>query len=657
MKLISLRLENFRCLRDFTFEPNGEDVAVIAQNGIGKSTLKQAVDYLFFGKATEEIIPLDADNKQIPNLTITVEAVFETEKGRLTLTKVQSEDWTPSRGLAATKKKGNSCSCKVNGVSGTAEIFEQFIKDHIGTPNQLRSLTDPTYFPAQMKWEDRRRVLLHLAGDITDADVIASVVGLKDLPAILGAHTVDEKRVIIKSEIKGVKADMTDIQPRIDEVRKGLPVLGLEYGEHDQGVALCQADLKILQEKRASLSAGGAIADKNRELAEVETEIINITNRLKTQGNPERDKAFESIREKERAIYALETEFAADNRSVESKAAILAEWDDTLAQLRAKHATEKDKAITSETSCPACGQDLPEEKVQAAQEAFNESKAQTLAKIRDAGQKLKAERDKLDAEIEELKINILAKDADLQALKDEKAAIVIPEAETINEWANPEYKALQSKANALSIEIEKLGDSIQPTIAQIDTEIEVAQAKLNEANAHLAQKQQLEAGNKRIKQLEAQQKELAVTHERLERELYLTEEFTRAKVSMLDEKINSHFALTSFRLFRNNISNDGLEERCDVLWKETGAPPSAGQLIRIGLDIIRVLSDHLGCVCPIWVDGAESVTEFPETPGQQIRLIHPVMEPGLSEEDKVAFRKRYSQLVVKSVKAKEAVLL
>ena len=98
---------------------------------------------------------------------------------------------------------------------------------------------------------------------------------------------------------------------------------------------------------------------------------------------------------------------------------------------------------------------------------------------------------------------------------------------------------------------------------------------------------------------------------------------------MLTAKINSKFRIARFRLFNENIVNDGIAECCETM--VDGVPftdLNNAMRINVGLDIIRTLSQHYNFVAPIFIDNAESVTNFIEMPNQQmISLI-------VSESDK-----------------------
>ena len=105
----------------------------------------------------------------------------------------------------------------------------------------------------------------------------------------------------------------------------------------------------------------------------------------------------------------------------------------------------------------------------------------------------------------------------------------------------------------------------------------------------------------------------------MEHALYLTDIFIKTKVEMLDERINSKFRIAEFRLFETQV-NGGVSECCSVFYDGVERM-SNSQEIKVGLDIIRTLSEHYGTTTPIFVDNCESVTELPSMDGQIIRLI------------------------------------
>src|SRR5699024_7204969 len=104
-------------------------------------------------------------------------------------------------------------------------------------------------------------------------------------------------------------------------------------------------------------------------------------------------------------------------------------------------------------------------------------------------------------------------------------------------------------------EVESLKENAQQAVVDVEKEVEVLRIKRNELNSQLAQQAQIEANAKRVAELEQQQKDLAEEFEKLEHELFLTEEFTRLKVELLEERINSKFKFARFKLFEEQINS------------------------------------------------------------------------------------------------------
>jgi hypothetical protein len=119
-----------------------------------------------------------------------------------------------------------------------------------------------------------------------------------------------------------------------------------------------------------------------------------------------------------------------------------------------------------------------------------------------------------------------------------------------------------------------------------------------------------------------EERKLAAEYEDLEQELYLTEEFIRTKVRLLEDKINSKFRMARFKLFEVQV-NGALAETAETMYN--GVPYSNlnnGARINVGLDIIRTLAKHYNFYPPIFIDNRESITELIDvSPQQTISLI------------------------------------
>ena len=109
----------------------------------------------------------------------------------------------------------------------------------------------------------------------------------------------------------------------------------------------------------------------------------------------------------------------------------------------------------------------------------------------------------------------------------------------------------------------------------------------------------------------------------LQKMLFLCDEYTRKLTEYIDGKIAEHFKVARFRLFKNNITNEGIEECCDTMMD--GKPYdslNAAAQVEVGLDIINTLAKQYGFSAPVMIDNAESYTKLPGVDDLQIiRLI------------------------------------
>jgi hypothetical protein len=158
--------------------------------------------------------------------------------------------------------------------------------------------------------------------------------------------------------------------------------------------------------------------------------------------------------------------------------------------------------------------------------------------------------------------------------------------------------------------------------AIITKEIAEIEPKLTEAKEKYGRFERRESGEKRIKELKAEEKKLAQEFEEMEKLLFLIESFIKTKVSRLNDKINSKFEIVRFRLF-NQLVNGGIEECC--VFTVNGVPYDGGlnaaARTQGGLDIIRTLQKHYGIAPAVFIDNRESCTEIPPMDCQIVNLI------------------------------------
>ncbi len=638
MKILNLTLRNFKGIRHFNLDTQGKDVNIFGDNATGKTTLADAFMWLLFDKDSSnrkdfEIKTLGSDGEPEHGLEHAVEATLQLDSGELIqLKKVYQEKWTKKKGSVTPTFTGHTTDYFIDGVPVLKKEYDARIAE-IAEEQTFRMLTDPRYFNEMLHWQDRRKLLLEVCGDVSDEEVIASKPELNSLAEIIGKRTIEQHKKVVQARRTEINKELEKIPVRIDEVMRGLPNIDDIVNEKElpNDIARLREELKEKQQEFAQAKAGGQVAEKTKELRLLEGQILSLKNKHREVLD---DKASDKRRDLQKLqfeINDLKSTIEIKNRTIHHNISIITSYDEKMERLRQEwHSVNSTEFIfEQDDTCPACGQALPEEKLQEARDKalaqFNKSKADKLEAINSEGKKLRETKASVEAHTEFARQELEETERKLPKLE-QKKAVLKAEIDAIMQGAEPvesteAYRKLQERIQAVRSEIEMLQDDNDAAVKAVQKEVYAladAVTALEQAQARLEARKN---GLKRIEQLKAEERKLATEYEELERQLYLTDEFIKAKVWMLDDRINSKFRMARFKMF-NVLVNGGVEPCCETVYN--GVPYSNlnnGARLNIGLDIINTLSEHYGFAPPVWLDNAESVTDILSTKGQQIRLI------------------------------------
>jgi DNA repair exonuclease SbcCD ATPase subunit len=638
VKLLRLSLRNFKGVRELTVAPAGKTLTVSGDNATGKTTLADAFCWVLFGKdssgrADFEIKTLTPSGEPHHGLDHEVEAELELPSGaRTTFRRVYRETWTKRRGEARREFTGHTTEYSVDGVPSKKQEYDAAVAA-IAPEETFRLLTDPLQFAERLHWQDRRRILLEVCGDVPDADVIASSVDLAGLAEVLGKRGVEDLRKVLAARKAEINRQLERIPVRIDEVTRSQPALP-EQPETALLAALAakRAARAEAEAERQRAEAGGELAEKTKRLREVEAETLST----QTAARDAAERAAEGLRS---AVRAAQDEVAAARlEEAGARAALLdarAETERLSVRMAERRAAWS--AVNAETfahaeadTCAACGQPLPAEKVEAARaralEQFNADRARRLSTIDTEGKALKLQHDELaaceaarDSAVAAGQVRVEQGEAAVAAAQGrfEEARRVAPGGGDAEALA-----ALLASKERIEAEIDALKAGRAESVADAAGRIAGLDREIEGAEAVLARFEQHRRGVARTEELKAEEARLAAEFEEVERQLFMTEEFVRAKVRLVEERINARFKLARFKLFEQQV-NTARREVCEVTYG--GVPYSAGlnhgARVAVGLDIIRSLQSHYGFAPPVWVDQAESFTTLPPMDCQVIRLV------------------------------------
>lgn len=645
MRLIALTLRNFKGIKSFTLDTQGGNADLFGDNATGKTTLFDAFTWLLFDKDSQnkkdfEIKTLGKDNQPMHGLEHEVEATLDVDDGHaINLRKVYKEKWTKKRGSASAEFTGHTTDYFIDSVPVKKSEYEARIAE-IASEDIFKLLTSPTYFNEQLHWEKRRQILLEVCGDISDEEVIASDKALAELPKILGNHSLEDYRKIIAARRVKINDELKKIPVRIDEVTQGLPDLSnFERNELQVDIDSLRERIREKEQELSRIESGGEIAEKRVQLKEAEGDLIILKNQLQGKISEQIDAKRQELQQIKASLYDWQSEVKNKKGALKHSQQQIAKLETEMGKLREDWGRANDQQFHFEQddTCPTCGQSLPAEKLNAAREkalaAFNRSKAERLEFITANGKERKQSAELHQGEIQTLNDEIQSAEAKAEeyAQKARELELLIENMlkDSCAYQEDPAYVAKVGEKQTLEEQMKQLLQDAAVVNDGVKKEIEELGGVLLEKQTCLAKFDQYEKGQTRIEELKAQERDLAAEYEKLEGELYLTEEFIRAKVNLLEEKINSKFKLARFKLF-NTLVNGGVEECCETLYN--GVPYSGGlnngHRNAVGMDIINTLSEHYGFYPPIFVDNAESITVLPEMKAQVIRLV-------VSEDDKV----------------------
>jgi len=626
IKIKEITLKNFKGVKRLNIDFNGGNLSIFGDNGTGKTTVQDGFTWCLFGKdsansATFDIKPIQENGEATHNLDCSVELILSAGDIDLILKRVYAEKYTRRRGQASAEFTGHTTSYFVNDVPVNEKEYKAKISGII-QEDTFRLLTNPKYFNG-LHWQEKRKLLLEICGDIPDEDVIKSDHRLTTLPEVLAGRTLDDYRKIVTAQKTKINGELKNIPVRIDEAKKSrVEITATETATASEAANLQEKKRKKEQEL-SDIVNGGDISKKRVELQEVVAKIQKADNDFEKDRTVRiKDKSIEldKLNQTKETLEKTLREYAND---ISSYTLTILGSRLNIKQLKDEWFATRDNIFKSDGVCPTCGQELPEDQIEAAKAAFNKNKSDNLEAINTEGKQAKADIELIQKNITEIEKKQKAENGKLEAVKKDIADVQKDIADIQAEGliqAELGMKKTELEKAIVDTETKTDTEPLKATIRDLETQIQAQQLILS----------QIEANKKtefRITELTGQEKKRASEFEQIEGNLFLIECFIKAKVRLLEEKINGKFRQASFKLFSDQI-NGGLNECC--ITTLNGVPydsvNSAGK-IQAGLDQIKTFQDHYGYRAPIFIDNAESVVKLPEMDCQIIRLV-------VSEKDK-----------------------
>ena len=640
LSLEKINITNFKGIRSLSIDFADTETHIFGMNGSGKTSIPDAFCWVLYNKDSHGNAPgsdnfrekpLDETGHEVHNLETVVELICLLDGKAFNLKRAQRENWVKKRGSANPVYQGNASTYWINDVETALKDFKARIAE-IAPEEVFRLIGTLAAFNAQ-EWKKRREQLLALSGGDVDARLLATDE-YRPLADECGQRNIgiDDLRKVLADQRKRTNTELQMIPVRIDEAKKALPTFGprevedAEYIVKDNAESIERINGMIAEAKAASGSSGVTmqLVALEQESASITRQITNDWTEGKRQLEKRRDEASDDLRR------AMELSSASKTRREQIEAQ-LARATEQRAALRTSYTSVRSEKFIwadGERVCPACGQALPEEKVQAAREAeekrFNVDKKAKLDDIKQRGAEATQEVEALTAALDGLDATITetAKRTEEAQQRRDTVSEEIKSYPTAPDFgSNPRIEELRRQIAELQA---RMSESPEEKVEALMRRRAELQVQMDEKKAIIARRDAGIETEKRIAELEQQQKDIGVALAELEQLIVLAEKFITDRCAALEESINGCFPTIRWKLFEQQI-NGGITDVCNCqIPCDTGlvAYESANTAAQVNadLEIINVLSKHYDVYIPLFVDGAESVNVLAHTDSQLITL-------------------------------------
>ena len=649
------------CLRYFKGVENkeivlGENINVVkGRNGIGKSTIADAISWVLFGTnqsgATKfGIKTKDKDGKEIEDVAHSVEislSVQDEQEGMMcyvltrTLTETRKEDGSVT----------NNYTYKVDGEVETAGDFKKVV-DAI-CPEEVFRLCSSPYSFTQMDWSEQRKRLNEMFGVPSVEDVTGGDKKYDAIKELLEKDDVDKILKHLNYKRKEVQKNLDEVPVRLEALKNVLPKAE-DWAAVEKLILEKRKEITETRKNLNTIDNGGA--DFIRKYQNIST--LNLDHKRKRimeesaqrrlgeiiKANAEAKTACKkAVAEAEQTVEDLQVKIKSLDESIERCNARLNELETAKADGKEKWKLIKARKWEwneDDAFCSTCKQALPEDQVQKIMEeskkTFLNNQASDLKKLGDDAARIKEEvkkceenteyfkteqkttqtqLDKAETELEEAR-----KAQEEQAKKEEEKVSV----ETLLA-EKPEYKQVCDRIKKIEAEQEKpadegMSEEDKKLKADVEKKLKDLESEREVLASRLAVKAQWEKVNAQIVGLQEERTQWKEQIDSLDEKIKAASDFQKRSCEVLEENVNRRFKLVRWKMFRRQL--DGTDKpwcECSV----DGVPYSdlnTAAKINAGLDITNTLKRHYGVDVPCVIDNAETVQEPLYEGGQQIRL-------------------------------------
>lgn len=635
---------------------------ISGRNREGKSTLQDAYLDVLTGKMANGTEPTSIRRKEngveVPKVDVVRELTLAIDGKEKVIRKITKQKWRKPRGQSEEVFDGNETSYEIDGFPAKSKDYTEFIQS-IAEPSTLLMCSNPKPFldTLQKSTAEARKVLEKMSGfDL--AQFMTDNPQYAHVEEITKGHSVEDTLKKLRKELnvqkKKVGEKDTEIKYETNRSVETEDTSSLEIKKQE-----LNAELSKLEEQEQILedSAKGydSLSYEIRGLKSSRDGLVSKANEwLRARQKFISDTVYElGIKKSEKESDIRITGMELDNHVREAQQAKAdldrarqdyprikeMEWDDS-----GLKAIEAETFNDSDTICPTCGQELPEEQVAElkasfeekkkarieaqlkVKESFESEKQNKLKYVCDLGNTAAAELKKTNEEINKLQSEIsTAQDevAELTKQIEEEQSKFTELPESVDMTNDEEYLAVTARIAELEEKLKSFEDvpgkkqelrmqisNVMKQLSNVDADIKIAQAAATEKE-------------KRVAELNEELRNLGQVQADIEQQIDTVLNFSIQKNKALAEKINPYFNHFQFSFLDYTIEGNPVET-CKMICNGVNYFDGLNYSDKIlcDIDLLRGLQALNGLNLPIFVDNSESIntTRLPNIEQQMIVL-------------------------------------
>lgn len=639
IKFKKIRIRNFRGLVSFDANLEGRSVRISGANGLGKSSVADAITWVLFGKDSRRrtafpIDPVDDAGRIIHNLDVSVELEMLIDGQPTTLRRRRQEKWVQKRGMTREQLDGHQTTCYIDGRPLPSSDFSSHV-DTIVKEELFRALTTPDYFPS-LPMDQQYRLLVKIVGTRTLAEIAAKDEEALKVVDELGQRSLDQYRQGLAYDLQRTRKELETIPVRLSEVQgfieqvKAKGADGKTAQRHAKGI-----EEKLRQVTQEIDSMAGVVRAENARyndqrayIQQLRQQRAAIEDRVEKQNREARTLHQSLVCKAKEELEATEERHTAAKTMLGLHERRLKDLEQQLTDFRSRWEEVERLSFSwnaEEAVCPTCGQPLPQDQAEQkrveAEMRFNERKMKQQDALDEEGKKLAASKQRL----QDLSAAAREEMATAERLMPEaRERLSKAEAEPIEQADYHEAADWQRLSSEIDQRMKELEQTTQaqepPQLAALRTEEEGYRKELRLLQQTIDRSKQIDEYIRREKELQKWRTTLSGDVARMQTRLEAAERLQLMEAADLQQRVNDLFPSVRFRLSRE-LLNGREVGHCEL--SVDGVPYSGlstSERINAGLELINALARHYNIVAPIVIDNAEAVNKVAPTLGQQILL-------------------------------------